>query len=312
MSIVTLAPENSEIFLASEVKEARWPIMVFRAFWLSTLDSNNTRTAYDTALRQFEDFIEPYGISVYEVEGHVAEIYRTELMSYLANTSVGLKLSALRSFYDKAKKHRAHTGVTENPFLGLKRPKDGKRRIKSPGMSEEESTAFLDACEAYSPRAYAVGMVLQHMGLRVSELCAADIRHFEIVRDKLKLRVTRKGGFEQLVAVGGETAKALEAYFKARGDREGPVVRAPRGTRETRQGIWRLLNDVAKEHGLSFAVNPHNSRHACASGLLDSGTLSVRQIADLLGHADTSTTDLYLHAKEDDSITETLEHRRKK
>ncbi|MFM7987007.1 MAG: tyrosine-type recombinase/integrase, partial [Candidatus Fonsibacter sp.] len=70
-----------------------------------------------------------------------------------------------------------------------------------------------------------------------------------------------------------------------------------RGQRLSRQTIWMVINNYAKEHGIKN-LTPHTLRHAFATHLLEGGA-DVRVVQELLGHSSINTTQIYTHVTVD-------------
>src|SRR5207237_9782537 len=64
-----------------------------------------------------------------------------------------------------------------------------------------------------------------------------------------------------------------------------------RGQRLTRQGFWLILKAHARAAGLS-GITPHILRHSFAAQKLEGG-VDIRDLQQLLGHANVSTTQIY-------------------
>ena len=64
-----------------------------------------------------------------------------------------------------------------------------------------------------------------------------------------------------------------------------------RGERLTRQGVWLIIKNYAEAAGIS-GVTPHTLRHSFATHLLR-GAAPLRNVQELMGHANISTTQLY-------------------
>jgi integrase/recombinase XerD len=65
-----------------------------------------------------------------------------------------------------------------------------------------------------------------------------------------------------------------------------------RGKQLTRQGLWLIIKAYAEQAGLGDSVTPHTLRHSFAAHRLNSGT-ELREVQQLLGHANISTTQIY-------------------
>jgi integrase/recombinase XerD len=65
-----------------------------------------------------------------------------------------------------------------------------------------------------------------------------------------------------------------------------------RGKQLTRQGLWLIIKAYAEQAQLGDNVTPHTLRHSFAAHRLSSGT-ELREVQQLLGHANISTTQIY-------------------
>ena len=75
------------------------------------------------------------------------------------------------------------------------------------------------------------------------------------------------------------------------------------GGRLTRQGFWKIVKGYALEAGITKEITPHTLRHSFALHLLENGA-SVKDIQTMMGHADISSTQVYVqlldgHVKQD-------------
>ena len=60
----------------------------------------------------------------------------------------------------------------------------------------------------------------------------------------------------------------------------------------SRQAFWLIIKNIASISGINKNISPHMIRHSFATHLLQGGA-SLKNVQDLLGHANIATTQIY-------------------
>lgn len=132
--------------------------------------------------------------------------------------------------------------------------------------------------------------------MRVSELTALTLDRY--YPGEQFVRVIGKGSKERLVPFGRCAKDAVDRYLQARAaahvQPSDYVFLSSHQKKMSRQAVWKIVKKYARAAGIPFEVTPHTIRHTFATHLLENG-VDLRAIQDMLGHADISTTQIYVH-----------------
>lgn len=267
--------------------------------------SPHTRRAYLDDVSAFAGFLATFlGKDLAAVEPRDADTLavRSWLSSMrtggLARSSVGRRLSALRTFFRFLKREGR---VSTNPAKGVATPRKEKALPKA--LSVSEASALVEAPEPDSwagLRDRALLELLYATGLRVAELVGLDLA--DVDRSSRQLRTIGKGKKERVVPFGEKAAAALGAWMPARAallertrSRETHALFLnASGTRLTDRSVRRVLDKALFLAEVDRRASPHSLRHSFATHLLAAGA-DLRTIQELLGHASLSTTQKYTH-----------------
>lgn len=216
--------------------------------------------------------------------------------SGLAPRSIARHLTTLRNFYRFLV---AEGSLGEDPTALIPMPRQWFSLPKHLNHAEmEQLTKAPDADKATGLRNRAMIELLYASGLRVSEICQAEISDLNL--EMGLIRVFGKGGKQRLVPVGQAALASIRTYLEGgraallKGRDSKYLFITARGGPLTRQGFWKALGVVGQQAGLAKAPSPHVLRHTFATHLLEGGA-DLRSVQTMLGHADIGTTQIYTH-----------------
>jgi integrase/recombinase XerC len=228
-----------------------------------------------------------------------------------SRSSVARLVSSMRSFGTWL----SHTGRVEvNPVSGLQAPSP-KRHLPRVLQSEQADTVLEmvrqratsgesgTAPDPLTVRDWAMLEMLYATGLRVSELCGADL---DDLGDR-ELRVTGKGNKPRVVPFGPTAQKALDAWIDVRhlvavqkgsgetsaGTRSRALFLGRRGGRIDQRRVREIVHAASRDAGVP-GISPHGLRHSAATAVLEGGA-DLRVVQELLGHSSMQTTQIYTH-----------------
>ena len=275
-------------------------------FWIDALAdylrsqcflADNTVIAYRHDLERFFEWLgkgAPEELSIRELADYAAWLHERKL----APASIGRHIASLKVFY----RYLQLEGVLEqNPAELLGSPKLWQRipQVLSPSQMEK----LFESPRKTEPlwrRDRALLELLYATGCRASEVSGLGLADTHL--DSRFCRCRGKGGKERIVPMGGRAAAAIRMYL----DRERPGLAAcaksaapwlllsRRGRRLRRERIWELVKKYALRVGAPESVSPHTMRHSFATHML-SGGADLRQVQEMLGHANIATTQIYTH-----------------
>jgi len=260
----------------------------------------------------FLTFLDERQVSWDAPERRVVQGYLADLTDRgLAPSSIGGRLSAIRSFYRYATREG---WLATDPMAGVRTPRQPRRLprvldaqqaarlVELPSRTERtrrrRPARVVD--DALARRDSALLELLYATGIRISEAAGIGLPDLDI-RGR-RLRVLGKGNKEREVVFGRPAAAALSLYLSqgrpvlaslAAATSDRLFLNAAGGSLSAR-GARLVVDRWADAAGLPPRTSPHTLRHSFATHLLEGGA-DLRSVQELLGHANLATTQIYTH-----------------
>ena len=130
-------------------------------------------------------------------------------------------------------------------------------------------------------------------GLRGKEVINLKLSDIDFERKTIHIRQS-KYKKDRIVPLSGFMAKGLQKYIAA----ENPHIwlfngKEPDGRYSVRGLSW-VIRETLKKTSIKKKINLHSLRHSYATHLLEDG-VNIVSLKELLGHAEITTTMIYLH-----------------
>ncbi len=279
--------------------------------------SANTISAYRNDLSQFARWLEKQtlpgaaAITSWEDAGEphfVAYVAHMTDRAYAAST-VARKTAAIKSFaaflvseglHDSDRSLKMAAPRVDRYVPKAISPEDVERLVARP---REAAAAANGSCRPEVLRDWAMLEVLYATGMRVSELVALELCHFDEATGCLTC--LSRADRQRALPLTAEAAAAMARYLSEARPRMSNTTSADalflnhRGQRLTRQGFWLILKTYAEQAGIED-VTPHTLRHSFATHALTRGA-TLRDVQERLGHVSISTTQIYQQLAHDPS-----------
>ncbi|HSR03586.1 MAG TPA: tyrosine-type recombinase/integrase [Proteiniclasticum sp.] len=268
--------------------------------------SPNTIDAYRRDLIHLLSFLKDEGLDYEDFN----EIEVSNFIGYLldfnmSRATISRHLVSIRNFYKYLRKKNK---VREAPILYFELP-EIKRNLPEP-LSIEEVEMLIDVPNTEKlkgKRDKAILELLYATGLKASEVLDLTLRDVDLSRGYISVK--GKKNKERLIPMGSFAVSSIREYLSSRKD---PVIGSSvlfpsqRGDKMTRQGLWKILKEYAKECGLDSSININTLRHSYAVHMLAGGA-DLTTLSLLLGHNDIKATAVYLKLVKNKKFKEVYE-----
>ncbi|HEX2985935.1 MAG TPA: tyrosine recombinase [Caproiciproducens sp.] len=274
----------------------------FRDYLTHTkLVSANTLDSYLRDVERYLTFLTEEGLdSPANADADLLEKYVEKLTELKkSNPTITRNIASIRCFYQ----YLIITGQTDsNPAKAVKLEKSKKKLPQI--LSGKEIELLLSQPNIKEPkgcRDKAMLELLYATGIRVSELIDLNVEDINLHTSMLRCRSEKA---ERMIPVYPTAIAMVSDYIlRARSliiipDGGHALFTNLNGRRMTRQGFWKIVKGYADQAGIMKEITPHTLRHSFALHLLENGA-ELKDIQHMLGHADISSTQVYVHLLND-------------
>lgn len=239
-----------------------------------------------------------------EVEKDIEKITNKDIINFfvtlqgigLTNSTIARKRSSIRSFLKFLIEEEVEISADADDIPSIK----SSQRLPDV-LSVKQMIKLLDSIPTEKPTEMRNKAMLELMyatGIRISE--TIDLSMHDVYWDDKLVRVMGKGGKQRVVPIAQVSMNYLKEYFDSarsllRKDKNTDILFLNKfGNKLSRMGVWKVIDKITKEAGISKHVSPHTFRHSFATHLLEAGA-NLRVVQMLLGHSSINTTQIYIN-----------------
>ena len=257
----------------------------------------NTVNSYVRDLNQFRTWLMSTGTTdLRRVRKENVDAY----MQYMSSkgkspATITRSAASIRSFYQYMLQRGA---VRQNPAKAVAAVKVERKYPEI--LTGREVELFLEQPKCVDDKGFRDHAMLEMLyatGIRVSELISLNVEDVNLAAGFIRC-VGR--GKERIIPLYAAAVKALRDYLEFIRPRiiadkgEHALFVNMNGERMSRQGFWKIIKYYQEKAHIKKDITPHTLRHSFAVHLLENGA-DLRSIQEMLGHADISSTQIYVN-----------------
>lgn len=249
--------------------------------------SKNTIKNYAINLRYFYSFCNQFNVDYLILKGSDMINY-INLMSKYSSSTINLRLSSLKSFYE----YLINIDLVEkNPVrqsLYIR-----KNRTSPKPLSKKEELLLLEFLEEKEEHIKLAFLVLLKTGIRVSELTRLEIKNLVEINNKYYIKILEsKNSNSRIVPLSRDLYFLIVNYAK------NNIFYGTIFNNSTR-GYQYHAEVFKKRYEIDFSI--HSLRHTYATRLTQEG-YNLQIIQKLLGHKSINTTMYYIEVSDQDIL----------
>lgn len=248
--------------------------------------SHNTCKVY---LNQVNRFICYTGKKLEELEESDVANYQLFLLDEQKNSHsfVNQALSAIKFFAENVIYRYDLTKLIDRP----------KKEFKLPDiLSKKEVLNLFKSLKNEKHRA--ILFITYSAGLRVGEVVRLKVADINTDRKLIHIR-QGKGRKDRYTVLSDIALQVLQEYQSKYNPMEWLFPSTMQDKHITERTVQRVFENACKTANIKKEVSVHALRHSFATHLLENGT-DLRYIQELLGHKNSTTTEIYTHVSERD------------
>ena len=260
------------------------------------IDKNFSNNTVESYIRDIRFFLKYVNVDLEDINKKDIDKYILHVLPLYNESSVNRIIASIKSFFKYLSIYKGFINVAED-VESLKRKRSLPKYLS---ISEVDKLLDIKLENAFDYRNKTMLEVLYATGLRASELVNLDIMNIDL--NNMIINVYGKGSKERIVPLSKMAVKYLDTYlneyrpllFVKKQKPTDAVFLNNHGKRITRQGLYKMIGNIARMQGIDKEITPHVLRHSFATHMIECGA-DIRSVQELLGHENIVTTEVYTH-----------------